>query len=208
MNALPRGLYLISDEAMLLDGSFFGFLEQALQKGLRTVQLRGKSLPASDLHQVAQACRQITHKAGALFIINDSLQLALDCNADGLHLGQEDLAPADARQALGPEKIIGLSTHNREQVAAASREPVDYLGFGPVFQTSTKEKADPTVGLDALRSAVTASRLPVVAIGGISLGRAGEVMQTGCQAIAVISAIARQADPLSALEDFLRVSEP
>lgn len=135
--------------------------------------------------RVAELCR----RAGALFIINDRADVASLLEA-GLHVGQDDLPPALARRLIGRERVLGFSTHNLEQLVAGFGEPVDYLAFGPVFPTTTKENPDPTVGLGLLRSACEQAReagLPVVAIGGITRSRALDVLAAGADSIAVIS---------------------
>ena len=198
------GLYLISDDASLLDGSFLTLLDAALRAGLRVAQLRGKRVPEETLLEAGREARRLTRRQGAALIVNDSPELARRLDADGVHLGQGDLAPAEARRLLGPGAIIGFSTHTREQVAAAQREPVDYIGVGPVFATATKEGADPVVGPDLVRWAVASSRVPVVAIGGIALGNLDSVLATAVPNVAVISAITRAADPAAAAREFLR----
>lgn len=198
------GLYLISDDASLLDGSFPALLDAALRAGLRVAQLRGKRVNENALLAMGREARRLTRRHGAALIVNDRVELAMRLEADGVHLGQGDTPPAEARRILGPGAVIGFSTHNREQVEAAQGQPVDYIGVGPVFATSTKEQADPVVGLDLVHWAVGRSRVPVVAIGGISLENLDAVLATGTPNVAVISAITRAADPAASVAEFLR----
>lgn len=130
---------------------------------------------------MAALCRE----AGATLIIDDRADVALLLDA-GVHVGQDDLAPADARRLLGAGRMIGFSTHNLAQLAAAAGEPVDYLAFGPVFPTSSKANPDPVVGLDGLAQARAAVRAPLVAIGGVTRANARQVFEAGADAVAVI----------------------
>ena len=200
---LPRGLYLISDEGMIRRGAFIPFLEQALAAGLKTVQLRAKSLDPPTLEHTGTEMRRLTRRCAATFIVNDDPELAVRLEADGVHVGSGDASPEKARAILGPGRIVGLSTHNRDQVADAQSRPVDYIGVGPVFTTGSKAAPDPVVGVDFLASARSHSRLPVVAIGGITLENLEDVLQAGVHGVAVISAIVRAADPLGAVREFL-----
>ncbi|NQU44307.1 thiamine phosphate synthase [bacterium] len=204
---MPRpphwGLYLISDIDLLRAGTFCPFLAKALQAGLRVVQLRGKDLPDDLQIETGREIRDLTRRHGADFIVNDRLDLALELDADGLHIGQDDLSPAQARAALGPDRYLGLSTHSREQIEQARHEPVDYIGVGPAFPTSTKENADPVVGVDLIQWAVRHAAQPVVAIGGIDLANVDSLLCAGAENVAVISAISRSADPSAATRQFL-----
>lgn len=155
-----------------------------------------------DAYAKALALRQAATDAGALLIVNDRCDLAMAVNADGVHLGQDDLPIVYARQLLGPEKIIGLSTHNAAQVSEAVAAQPDYLGFGPIFGTSTKTDHDPVVGLEGLRAARALTRLPMFAIGGITAESVAEIMAAGADGVAVISAILKAADLDAAIRTF------
>jgi len=150
----------------------------------------------------ALALRQAATEVEACLIVNDRCDLALAVNADGVHLGQEDLPIADARRLLGPEKLIGLSTHNPEQVRKAVQLKPDYIGFGPIFSTATKADHDPVVGLDGLRAARALSTLPIFAIGGITADRVGDILAAGANGVAVISAILKAQDLEQAIKAF------
>ena len=163
------------------------------------VQLRAKRAIDRDALAWCKAIRKVTRESGALFIVNDRFDLALAAGADGVHLGQGDLPPdripPKAREAL----LIGRSTHDPEQARLACAEPIDYLAFGPVFGTTSKQSEYDARGLTALGEiAALAGPLPLVAIGGIDLGRVAEVIRAGATAAAVISAVAAADDPVAA----------
>ena len=142
-----------------------------------------------EAYRHAYALRQAATEVGALLIVNDRCDLAMAVDADGVHLGQEDLPIAYARQLVGPDKIIGLSTHTIAQVREVTTGEPDYIGFGPIFSTSTKTDHDPVVGLEGLRAVRSLTTLPLFAIGGITAERSREVMAAGADGVAVISAI-------------------
>jgi thiamine-phosphate pyrophosphorylase len=147
-------------------------VEAMIAGGARLVQLRHKQASDGEFRRLAKECRERCHAGGATFIVNDRAAIAAEVDADGLHLGQGDLSPTEARRLLGEEKVIGLSTHNREQFRAALDEPVDYIAVGPVFATSTKRNADPAVGLELVEEAaleLDGDHRPLVLIGGITL---------------------------------------
>lgn len=162
---------------------------QLLVAGVRTIQLRDKTASPKDLLETARRCLKLTRAAGALLIINDSIDVALASDADGVHLGQEDVSVEEARYALGDEKLIGLSTHTIEQFREGLSTTANYLAVGPVFSTSTKENPSPVVGLPLVRLAHEIGDRPVVAIGGINARVARSVLDAGVDAIAVISAL-------------------
>jgi thiamine-phosphate pyrophosphorylase len=173
--------------------------------GARVLQLRIKPdtlLSAGELVRLGRMARQICDRHGAALVINDRLDVALACCADGVHLGQTDLSLADARAALaacGRRLWIGISTHNAAQVAAAIADGADYLGFGPVFATQTKLNPDPVAGLAGLaESARLAGAIPVVAIGGITPSEAAAVYRAGASAICAISAVNGASDVAAA----------
>jgi hydroxymethylpyrimidine kinase/phosphomethylpyrimidine kinase/thiamine-phosphate diphosphorylase len=189
-----QGLYLITDDSH--GEQLQTKLAAALKGGTRIVQYRGKNLPASmqrlEARMVCTLCRQ----AGALFIVNDDPHLALDCQADGVHLGQQDMSIAEARTLLGPDKIIGTSNRTAEQAVASQQAGADYVAIGSIYPTDSKHDAV-HIGLDVLRDIRRAVEVPLVAIGGIDRDRAGAVIDAGADAIALISAV--MADPSPAL---------
>ena len=168
-------------------------------------------MPSGRLLDFAEALAGEARSAGAAFIVNDRADIARLAGADGVHVGQTDLRPADARLVVGESAMVGVSTHNDEQARLTLAEPVDYVAIGPVFSTSSKDRPDPVVGLDGVRSAreiVAASGRPLVAIGGITLERAKSVIDAGANSIAVISDLL-MGEPRSRARALLRaVQEP
>ena len=158
--------------------------------GATLIQLREKHLTPREFYSEAEEALQIAHSHGALLIINDRVDIALALQADGVHLGQDDLSPAVARKLLGKGAIIGWSTHNVEQTQAAVNMPVDYIAIGPIFSTATKADPGPVVGLDGLRRArEVVGHIPLVGIGGITDDNAVEVISGGADAVAIIGAL-------------------
>ena len=158
-----------------------------LDGGVRCIQLRGKDLPSNQFLELCDAAITMAKPYQATVIVNDRVDLALMSLASGVHVGQEDLAPARARQILGDDAVVGLSTHTVAQAETALREPITYLAVGPVFGTRTKDTGYEAVGLDLVSSAARmAGRVPVVAIGGITLANARSVIDAGAAAVAVI----------------------
>ncbi len=177
-------------------------LRAAAALGVRLFQYRDKQATMKEAYAQALALRQAATEVGAWLIINDRCDLALAVQADGVHLGQEDLPMADARRLLGSEKVIGLSTHTTEQVREAVILKPDYIGFGPIFSTSTKADHDPVVGLDGLQAARALTTLPMFAIGGITADSVGDIMAAGADGVAVISAILKAPDLDAAIRTF------
>jgi thiamine-phosphate pyrophosphorylase len=161
-----------------------------LAGGIRLIQLRAKGMASGPMLVLAEALLARTRAAGGHLLINDRADIAAMCGADGVHVGQDDLAPAEVRRLLGPDAIVGLSTHSDAQVAEALTQPVSYIAVGPVFGTRTKETGYDAVGLAQVRHASTAAKaadIPLVAIGGITTARAPEVWAAGADSVAVIS---------------------
>jgi len=193
-------LYFITD-------SNFGFsheelAEMALKAGVRTIQFREKRMSTKDMYETAKRIRKLTEDYSALFIVNDRLDIALATNADGLHVGQDDLPAWIVRELA--DLIVGVSVSNVDEALEAERY-ADYLGAGPVFQTSTKEDAGMAIGIGGLEEIVKAVKIPVVAIGGIDRSNAEMVLETGCSGIAVISAIAASKNPRKRAEELLEI---
>lgn len=180
-------LYVIITQSVGRGRAPVDLARAAVAGGADIIQLREKQWADCDLLRCAQALRDITAEAGALFIINDRPDLAVLCHADGVHLGQQDLPVHQARLIVGDELIIGASTHSPEQALQAERDGADYIGVGPVYRTTTKPKAEP-VGLDLAHFASEHVRLPSFAIGGITLEKIAELRQVGVRAISVCSA--------------------
>jgi thiamine-phosphate pyrophosphorylase len=193
-----RGIYVLADDDPRWKHGVRAQLEGALAGGATVVQLRLKHTADGAALELARWAAARARAAGALLFVNDRFDLALLAGADGVHLGQDDLAPeqlpADARARLA----VGLSTHTREQLDASVARPVDYVAFGPIFATGSKRSEHEPRGLEALRTAVSRARRPLVAIGGISAENLAAVRATGAAAAAVISAVANAADPAAA----------
>jgi thiamine-phosphate pyrophosphorylase len=186
-------LYLVCD-ARPLD-----WLRSALRGGVDVVQLRDKALDDDGLIAAARAFRAAADEAGALFVLNDRPDLVKACGADGVHVGQDDLPPAQARAGVGPDRIVGRSTHTPEQFAAAVADPdVDYFAVGPVHATPTKP-GRPAAGLQYVEHVVSGSpQKPWFAIGGIDAGTLAPVLAAGARRIVVVRAITEAADPEAA----------
>jgi thiamine-phosphate pyrophosphorylase len=181
-------------------------LARALVREARVLQVRIKpptgACDAADLLRIARLARRVCDDAGAALIVNDRIDIALAAEADGVHLGQTDLPIEDARRIAG-DLWIGVSTHNVAQVRAACAAGADYLGFGPVFATTTKQRPDPVQGIAGLRAAVAAaSDTPIVAIGGITAAEVAGVYAAGAQAICAIHAVNNARDPRNAAGQF------
>ena len=197
------GLYIILDPSVCPARPLVDVLTTAAEAGASLFQYRNKTASMKDAYVEALALRQAAAKAGVLFIINDRCDLALAVDADGVHLGQGDLPLDLARQVMGPDRLIGISTHNPDQVRKATAGKPDYLGFGPIFKPGSKQGHDPVVGLEGLRAMRSLTSLPVFAIGGIQIDQAGEVMRAGANGVAIISAILKAPDISFAVKAFL-----
>lgn len=197
-----RALYLITDRA-IPKLTLREIVRQALSAGVRTIQIREKNLSKKELFEEALSLKQIFLKHNALFIINDYVDIALAVNADGVHLGQEDTPIKGARKILGKNKIIGISTHTLKQALEAQREGADYIGFGPIFPTTTKDTGKPK-GIDALIEVRNHIKIPIVAIGGITIENALRVLMAGPDAIAVVSGILK-GDIKTNIKEFFKI---
>ena len=203
MNRKIRGVYLITDTGNQDRYSHAELADRAVKAGVRLVQYRDKSKPGREALSEIREIAKLTRKAKTLFIVNDRADFALSGNADGVHLGQEDLPISAARQILGKDKIIGGTSSSPEEALHVEREGADYVALGHIFETTTKKKDYPPVGLETLRKVCESVSIPVVAIGGITLENAPRVLETGADAIAVSSAICRADDPLEAAAKFV-----
>ena len=165
-------------------------VERLIAGGAEIIQLREKRASPNEFYEAAKLAVRIAQKQNVKIIINDRVDIALALKADGVHLGQDDLPPEQARAILGENAIIGYSTHTLEQALAAIKSPIDYLAFGPIFGTQTKENPDATVGLEMLNTVRNATgNFPMVAIGGINAQNASSVFEAGADSAAIISAI-------------------
>jgi thiamine-phosphate pyrophosphorylase len=191
------GLYLVLTEPV---AGYEACAEAAVEAGLRYVQLRRKNKPRTETLDIARRLRRITAGSATLFIVNDDVEIAADCDADGVHLGQDDMSIAAARvrwPASG--KVFGLSTHNEEQERRARELAPDYIGVGPVFATPTKEQPDPVLGLERMGRIVRASPLTTVPIGGIDGRNLPEILRRGAVNFCVLRAVNLDPNPRSAI---------
>jgi thiamine-phosphate pyrophosphorylase len=201
-------VYAVSDSRPA-EAELESVLAGAIRGGAAIVQLRDKRLRGRELAEVALRARALCLSLGALFIVNDDAELALEVGADGVHVGQNDAPVGEVRARLGPELLIGLSTHSRAEIdEAGARGPdgeavVDYIGVGPVFETPTKADRPP-VGLGLVRYAAAHAELPFFAIGGISPANVGAVVQAGAARVAAVRAIAHATDPEAAARSLSR----
>jgi thiamine-phosphate pyrophosphorylase len=178
-------------------------LHAALSGGADIVQMREKSLPRREVELSASTFRRLCDTYSALFIVNDDPGLARAVNADGVHVGQDDMPAEEARAILGPDAIIGLSTHSEEQLAAAAERPVDYVSVGPIWETPTKE-GRPGVGLELISHAAEHAPHPFFAIGGIDTSNAAEVVGAGARRLCVVRAIRDAEDPAAVAAELRR----
>ena len=202
---LPR-LYVILDQALLTIPEA-ECAQKLAEAGVRLLQYRNKTASARGVLETAQSLSSALRSYGVTFIVNDRADIAYLSNANGAHVGQEDLGVEEARAILGPEKLIGVSTHNREQFERAITSSADYIAVGPIFPTSTKAKHDPVVGLELLREVRPLTDKPIVAIGGITLERGREVIQAGADSVAVISDILCAPNPAERARQFIGLLE-
>ncbi|MEK8129877.1 thiamine phosphate synthase [Paenibacillus filicis] len=203
-------LYLVMDIASYGERTALQIARAALDGGVTMLQLREKKAPLREVLETGRAIREACREKGVPFIVNDRVDLAILLEADGVHVGQDDLPALDVRKLLGPDAIIGVSAGNMEEAEWAVSQQPDYLGIGPVYSTLTKGDAGAPIGT-ALISELKASwpQLPLVGIGGIQPSNAAAIIQAGADGIAVVSAITRQPDPESAsrlLADTVRLS--
>ena len=197
-------LYPITDT--LLSGlSHAEQVERLAAGGASLIQLREKRAQPREFYESAREAMSIAGRLGVQIVINDRVDIALAVKADGIHIGQDDLSPEFARRLLGDGRIIGYSTHSLKQALEATSAPVDYIAIGPIFQTSTKEKPDAVVGLDALGLVKEAISKPLIAIGGITLETALSVIEAGADSVAVISDLLSRGDITERTRRFLEV---
>jgi len=204
-NALK--LYLVTNRSLSLGRPLEEVVSQAIAGGVTMVQLREKETPTGEFVELARGLKRLLQPHGVPLIINDRVDIALAVDADGVHIGQSDMAYADARKLVGKDKIVGLSVETLKEVELANQLDVDYIGISPVFATPTKTDTAAPFGIDGLREAVKLSLHPTVAIGGMNKTTAQAVMETGCDGIAVVSAISSAIDPAAAAAELIALLE-
>jgi len=202
MIVLPR-LYAILDAGLLAASeNLLSAATELVSAGCTLLQYRNKSGNARVILEQGRAVRKLVGDRARL-IMNDRADLCLAAGFDGVHVGQDDLSPEAVRQIIGPERWLGVSTHNAEQLREADLTSVDYMAIGPVFSTSSKDRPDPVVGVDGVRRARGLTRKPLVAIGGITRANAASVIEAGADSVAVISDLLRE--PRKSAEAFLSI---
>jgi thiamine-phosphate pyrophosphorylase len=194
-----HGYYFITDTGLSRAGNLED-VRQAVKANVSVIQYRNKEASTADCYQEALALRQACEKA--VFLINDRLDIALAVDADGVHLGQDDMPYPIARKLLGKNKIIGLTVHSLQEALAAQEMGVDYIGVSPIFTTSTKTDAGAAYGIEGLTKIRQQVSIPIVAIGGINLSNASSVINTGADAICAISAVVTKPDVCAQIKKF------
>ena len=189
-----RGIYGITAEHLSVGRKNVDVVRQMLEGGVRIIQYREKKKSMSEKYEECRALRQLTLDYDALFIVNDHPDLCLLSDADGVHLGQDDYPPGAVRKFIGPDRILGLSTHAPGQLTGAHAAGADYAGVGPLYETNTKEDVMAPVGLAYLEWAVAHARIPFVAIGGIKEHNMGEVVSRGASCLCLVSEITESRD--------------
>jgi len=191
-------LYVITDARVAAGRDQVEIIAAALRGGATMVQLRDDILPARELYKLGLRLQAVTRQAGAIFIVNDRVDLALAVDADGVHVGQTDIPPAVARRLLGPDRIVGVSAGSPAEYAAVEEQGADYLGVSPFAVTSTKADAGAAIGPEGIGRVRALTTLPIVAIGAVGPSNAADSIRAGANGIAVISAIVGQPDPEAA----------
>lgn len=200
---LKRALqvYAVTDERERGD-ELVEIVRQAIMGGATAIQLRRKSELGGSFVELGLKLREVTRSAGVLFFVNDRVDVAYLTDADGVHVGQDDISCTDARRILGPEKIIGVSAETMDEALAAERDGADYLGVGAVYETQSKSDAGYT-GIEGLKQISEAVSIPVVGIGGITIQNAKTVTEAGACGVAVVSAVMSAQDPAAATRQFV-----
>ncbi len=199
-----KTLYLVTDSRMSFR-PLEEIIKEAVKGGVDIVQLREKDCPTREFYHTAVKLKKMLHRCKVPLIINDRIDIALACDADGLHIGQNDIPYAIARKLMGDKKIIGLSVENAEQAEKANYLNIDYVGASPVYGTPTKTDTAKPLGLGGLREITRISRHPVVAIGGINAGNIKDMLYSGAQSVAVVSAIMAAENPKAATQELKKI---
>ena len=198
--SLPS-LYLITDRHQIAKGrQLLEVIEELLQAGVRMVQLREKDLSAAELYPLAQELRSLTHRYKSLLLINDRIDLAQAIGADGVHLGGHSLPVKSARNILGSNYLIGASTHSVAEVESAQNQGADFVTYGPVYFTPSKQAYGKPVGIESLQSICARSNIPVYALGGIKANNTKTMLQAGAHGVAMISALLAGSSPTQAYQ--------
>jgi len=199
----PGSIYLLTDPNLSLGRTHEEVVRESIAGGAKIIQLRDKIATTRKLIEIGKKLREITLKAGVIFIVNDRVDIALSVDADGVHLGEDDMPIAYARKILGEGKIIGISVDNVEKAKIAEAEGADYIALGPIFSTKTKINAGEPVGVEEIKKVKSIVRLPVIAIGGINLQNIQLVAMAGADSVAIISAVVGAPDIRRAMKELV-----
>jgi thiamine-phosphate pyrophosphorylase len=205
MRPFDLAVYLITDPVLVGVRGVLETVEAAIAGGATMIQLRDPEAKTRPLVEEARAILALTRAADIPFIVNDRIDVALATGADGVHVGQADMTVADARKLIGPEPLLGLSITSEADLDVSDLDGVDYLGVGPVFQTSTKPDAAPPINVGGLEAIATRTRIPIVAIGGLHAGNAADAIAAGASGIAIVSAICAAPDPEAATRELVEI---
>ncbi|MFW6005708.1 MAG: thiamine phosphate synthase [Desulfonatronovibrionaceae bacterium] len=195
MKTADYSLYLVTDQDLCRGRDLVDTVMEAVAGGVTAVQIREKNASARAFFQLALALKKRLAKQDVPLIINDRVDVAVAADADGVHVGQTDLPAAQVREMIGPDKILGISINTFEQMEEAARNQVDYLSLSPVFPTPTKTDTTEPFGISGLKKARTLTRLPLITIGGVNLENIHEIMSTGLDGVALVSAICSADSP-------------
>lgn len=204
-NQIDLSLYLVTDRTLSLGRPIEYVVEQAIKGGVTAVQLREKDCTTKEFYELAISLKKILKPYKVPLIINDRIDIALACDADGLHIGQSDMPYPIARQLLGKNKIIGLSVESIEDAIEADQLNIDYIGISPVFSTHTKTDIATPLGIEGVRKITEICHHPSVGIGGINLNNAADIIAAGAKGIAIVSAIMSANDPLKAATELKQI---
>lgn len=201
-------LHVLTDATLQNRFTHLELTEMAIDGGAHTIQFRQKEGSTKEMITTATAMKRLCASKGATFIVNDRIDVAIAAEADGVHLGQDDFPIPLARKLLGNNRIIGGSAATPEEIETCIREGVDYVGYGPVYATGSKDDAGPVSGIDLLGRIVSSTPVPVIAIGGIDQNNASHVLGTGAHGIAVISSVCCREDPQKAAKELFHMVAP
>ncbi|MCC8095055.1 MAG: thiamine phosphate synthase [Tannerellaceae bacterium] len=196
-------LYLVTDRELALGRPLEQVVEEAVKGGVTLVQLREKQASSKEFYELALLLKKCLAPYRVPLIINDRVDIALACDAEGLHIGQHDLPYPVARKLMGKHKIIGLSVESPEDVQEANRWDIDYIGISPIFSTPTKTDTAPALGLEGIRQISALSRHPGVGIGGVHISNVEEIIEAGANGVAVVSALMSSPEPEATAKEFI-----
>lgn len=203
MKKVNYDLYLVTDRKLAKGRVLLDIIKSAVEGGVTIVQLREKECSTKEFLQEAKGIKAFLSSQKVPFIINDRIDIALAVDADGVHIGQDDMPPDLARKLLGNEKIIGISVSNIEELNLSLQNNIDYLALSPIFSTQTKIDTSLPIGLEGIPAFRKLTKLPLIGIGGINVGNAKEIVRIGCDGIAVVSAIISSDNPEDASRKLL-----